>query len=144
MSKVVTRGGDTGQTHLKGRRVPKTDPTIKLLGQLDKLNVLMGVYDRRQDLQNLVYRMSGAAAGYDVPLNDMESLEREIQSHDLDLIYSKFVRPTDKLHLIRIAVREAEILAWEAGQGTVAKLLNRLSDLYFIRAAESESDYESI
>lgn len=134
MAKVVTKTGDSGTTSLKGQRVQKTHPYIKLLGHLDHLSSMIGAYDDRPDLQNLIYRMSGAVAGYDVPLNDLPAIEQEIESYDLSKIQSKFVRNKGLKHLIRTEIRKTEIAAWEAESEQVAQILNRLSDLYFILA----------
>lgn len=134
MAKVTTKKGDEGFTDLRRSRVPKTDPAIKLLGALDKLNVMIGVYSERKDHQNMIYRMSAVVAGFDVPLNDMSSIEEEIASHELSRISNNFVMPTSPLHLVRVQIREVELLAWELEQRSVARLLNRLSDLYFILA----------
>ena len=39
LSKIVTRGGDKGETSLgDGKRVAKFDPRVALLGDVDELN----------------------------------------------------------------------------------------------------------
>ena len=44
LSKIVTRGGDKGETSLgDGARIAKTDPRIHLLGEVDELNSWIGV-----------------------------------------------------------------------------------------------------
>lgn len=138
MSKVVTKIGDNGMTLLKKRLVPKTNGAIRLIGKLDSVNALIGFHDNRPDLQNMLYRMSAVVMAYDVALADLPAIEEEIQSFDLSVIKSKFVRCTHAFHIIRTAIREAEILAWEQDQVTVARHLNRLSDLYFVRAITIE------
>lgn len=44
LSKIVTKGGDQGQTSLgDGSRVPKDDPRIDVIGSVDELNAVVGV-----------------------------------------------------------------------------------------------------
>lgn len=44
MSKIYTRGGDKGQTHLVGgSRVSKADPRLEAYGDVDELNSVLGV-----------------------------------------------------------------------------------------------------
>ncbi len=44
LSKIVTRGGDKGETSLgDGTRVAKDDPRIALIGDIDELNSVIGV-----------------------------------------------------------------------------------------------------
>ncbi|MEM9705660.1 MAG: cob(I)yrinic acid a,c-diamide adenosyltransferase [Pseudomonadota bacterium] len=44
LTKITTRGGDAGQTSLgDGSRVPKTDPRIGVIGDVDELNSWVGV-----------------------------------------------------------------------------------------------------
>ncbi len=44
ITKVYTRHGDKGETHLVGgRRVPKDDPRIESYGTIDELNAVLGV-----------------------------------------------------------------------------------------------------
>lgn len=134
MAKVVTKTGDSGYTTLKGRRVPKTHISIVLLGQLDHINSMIGAYDNRPDLQDMLYRASSIAAGYEAKLDDLPAIEAEIAGYDLNQIYKKFVTPRSFLHVLRSTIRMAEISAWKAKQDNIARILNRLSDLYFIKA----------
>ncbi len=44
ITKVYTRHGDKGETHLVGgRRVPKDDPRIESYGTIDELNAILGI-----------------------------------------------------------------------------------------------------
>ena len=44
ITKVYTRHGDKGETHLVGgRRVPKDDPRIESYGTIDELNSVLGI-----------------------------------------------------------------------------------------------------
>src|SRR3954451_9355309 len=44
ITKVYTRHGDKGETHLVGgRRVPKDDPRIESYGTIDELNSILGI-----------------------------------------------------------------------------------------------------
>ena len=135
MVQVVTKTGDLGQTSIKDRRIDKTDDVIVLLGELDYINSLLGVYDNRPDHQTTLYAVMSHIAGYvDMP-PALEKVENEIRSLKYsDFIKDKFVVPRHTLHLIRASIRKAEILAWKAKFEDVARFLNRFSDLYFIRA----------
>ena len=43
LTRIYTRGGDTGETSLGGgSRVPKTDPRVEAVGEVDELNSLLG------------------------------------------------------------------------------------------------------
>src|SRR5207237_4468458 len=43
LTRIYTRGGDAGETSLgDGSRVPKTDPRVEAVGQVDELNSLVG------------------------------------------------------------------------------------------------------
>ena len=44
LTSIVTRGGDKGETSLgDGTRIPKDDPRVALLGEVDELNSWIGV-----------------------------------------------------------------------------------------------------
>jgi cob(I)alamin adenosyltransferase len=44
ITKVYTRHGDKGETHLVGgKRVPKDDPRIESYGTIDELNAVLGI-----------------------------------------------------------------------------------------------------
>src|SRR6266540_2802785 len=43
LTRIYTRGGDKGETSLgDGSRVPKTDPRVAAIGDVDELNSLVG------------------------------------------------------------------------------------------------------
>src|SRR5438132_3698691 len=43
LTRIYTRGGDAGETSLGGgSRVPKTDPRVEAVGEVDELNSLVG------------------------------------------------------------------------------------------------------
>jgi cob(I)alamin adenosyltransferase len=132
--KVVTKTGDGGKTTLYRKRVDKTSNHIKLLGELDAVVSAIGAFDNRTDLQDLIYKMMSIAAGY-LPKEDLAGIiDEEISTLNTEDIAKEFVRPSNTKHLIRVQVRRAEIAAWEAEEHSLAKALNRLSDLYFILA----------
>jgi len=52
ITKVYTRHGDKGDTHLVGgRRVPKDDPRIESYGTIDELNSILGIVRSLNDAQ---------------------------------------------------------------------------------------------
>lgn len=134
MAKVTTKTGDKGTTQMGKARVSKTSPDIKLVGGLDSLQAHISIYDDSDYLETMIYElMSSLHTGSDVSLYVAE-LEDMISEYDMSKISNEFIIPADPRHLVRTKAREVEILAWEAGRETIAVVLNRLSDLYFLKA----------
>ena len=163
LTKIYTRGGDTGETSLgDGSRVSKLDPRIAAYGATDELNAALGLVlaaDRPAEIAAVLARVQNElfdlGADLSVPLEhegrlrttqaQVDALERDCDRFNADLPDLKsFVLPAGteaaaRLHLARTICRRAEREALAAAeQLDVSPLalvyLNRLSDLLFILA----------
>jgi cob(I)alamin adenosyltransferase len=137
MARIYSRGGDRGETALRGGpRVPKDDPRIAALGELDELNAQLGLARSaaepelgallasvQRDLLALGSCLASAGEGERRPASDpkvdwgpsrLERLEREIDTRDAQLpALRRFVLPGGSpagaaLHLARTVCRRAE------------------------------------
>jgi cob(I)alamin adenosyltransferase len=164
LSRIYTRRGDSGETHLGDRsRVRKTHPRIEAYGDIDELSSQIGVAIATGDLpddyvpwlrriQNDLYDVGADLA---VPINDSQHKSRlridseyvgwiekvcdEVNS-PLKALHS-FVLPggnrgAAQLHVCRTVCRRAErhILSVDEVNPEVVRYVNRLSDLLFILA----------
>ncbi|MCL7744203.1 cob(I)yrinic acid a,c-diamide adenosyltransferase [Guyparkeria hydrothermalis] len=160
LSRVVTRSGDRGETGLAdGRRLPKQDIAIELLGELDELNARLGLLavslddepqrlDFVREQQQAVFDLGGFVAMGEMAepsqLPSIERLEAWIEAANADLPpLREFILPGGseamaRAHLARTGTRRAERLAWawcSADEGAaLATYLNRLSDAWFVFA----------
>ena len=160
LSRVVTRSGDRGETGLAdGRRLPKPDIAIELLGELDELNARLGALavaladapDRVafvREQQQAVFDLGGfvamGALAEESQLPSLETLESWIETANRDLPpLREFILPGGteamaRAHLARTGTRRAERLAWAWSDGeagvALAAYLNRLSDAWFVFA----------
>ncbi len=161
LSRIVTRTGDGGQTGLAdGSRLPKTDPCIIALGDLDELNAACGVLhallneqsdaalaDFLRDQQHALFDLGGflamGAMAETSQLPALAPLEAWIARHNADLPPLKeFILPGGSLvlaqaHVARTVARRAERGLWQlAAQNdaitAAAVYLNRLSDALFV------------
>jgi cob(I)alamin adenosyltransferase len=84
ITKVYTRHGDKGDTHLVGgRRVPKDDPRIESYGAIDELNAVLGIVRAFND------------ARADSPIVDrLDAILRQVQNELFDL-GSELATPPD-------------------------------------------------
>lgn len=164
IDKVVTRGGDKGQTSLgDGTRVPKDNLRVEAYGTVDEANAIIGVLratltdDPATDtalgrIQNDLFDVGAdlcvpGAAGDRLRLTDAPSatLEAEIATLNAALApLTSFVLPGGTLasahaHVARTITRRAERLvvalaAAETVNPAVIRYLNRLSDYLFVLA----------
>jgi cob(I)alamin adenosyltransferase len=168
LTKIYTRGGDTGQTSLgDGSRVSKLDPLVRAYGAVDELNSLVGwaqveVRDARLGrIQNELFDL-GADLSVPFAADDgklritqaaVDRLERDCDEANAGLPELRsFVLPggseaAGRLHVARATCRHAEreVLACAAERELnplALVYLNRLSDLLFIlaRAANAGGD----
>lgn len=157
LSKIVTRGGDGGETSLgDGARVAKADPRIALMGDVDELNSWVGVVLAHQPgaavrdvlagVQHDLFDLGGALCFPGAPLLS----ERHVARVDAAAAalneglapLKEFVLPGGAplvafLHVARTVCRRTERAA--AGflgrePGFALAYLNRLSDFLFIAA----------
>ncbi len=161
LTKIYTRGGDTGKTSLgDGSRVSKLDPRVAAMGDVDELNSLIGWADGLDRIQNELFDL-GADISVPFAGNEdrlriadeaIERLEQEIEAANAALPELKsFVLPggserAARLFLARAVCRRAEraVLAVPDTNPLAAVYLNRLSDLLFVlaRAANAEAGVE--
>ncbi|MDY6207175.1 MAG: cob(I)yrinic acid a,c-diamide adenosyltransferase [Prevotella sp.] len=158
MKQIYTKGGDGGETSLRGgMRVPKDHPRIEANGEIDQLNGLLGIVrsmigneDSRKELLFTVQRelmvvMSHIATpqgeSNPKPLHVVE-LTRQMETFiDSNTAPAAFVIPGDSLlgsyiHLARSQARCAERRLWtlsrkEPIEVGILVFMNRLSDYLF-------------
>lgn len=159
LNRIVTRGGDKGETSLgDGLRVSKSDPRIDLLGDVDELNSWIGVAlarapgDEVREMLTLaqhdLFDFGGALCFPGAPVLSERHVAR-IDSAAIDLNRTlaplkEFILPGGapliaELQLSRAVCRRVERRAVSffahdpIGEHAVA-YLNRLSDFLFIAA----------
>lgn len=159
LSRIVTRGGDKGETSLgDGSRVSKRDPRIVLLGEIDETNSWVGVVLAHQPgpgvaatlvgVQHDLFDLGGAVSIPGAPLlsdRHVARLDDAAAALNQDLPPLKeFILPGGApvvawLHVARTVCRRteraaAEVFAGEEAAGHALAYLNRLSDYLFIAA----------
>ena len=160
IDRVVTRGGDGGETSLgDGRRVPKDALRVEAYGEVDEANAALGMLRLHCEgeadamlarIQNDLFDVGAdlcvpGAAGERLRLGDGPSLrlEAEVAAMNADLPALKsFVLPggtpgAAQAHVARTLVRRAErrVVALshvEEVNPAVVRFLNRLSDHLFV------------
>ncbi|MEO0399923.1 MAG: cob(I)yrinic acid a,c-diamide adenosyltransferase [Pseudomonadota bacterium] len=163
LTKIVTKGGDGGQTSLgDGARVPKTDPRIALLGDVDELNSWIGVVlshapgevvrSTLEGVQHDLFDLGGALCFPGAPALSERHIARlddavTVLNAELSPL-KEFVLPGGAslvawLHVARTVCRRVErgAAAFAASAPECAAglaYLNRLSDFLFV-AARSEA-----
>jgi cob(I)alamin adenosyltransferase len=161
IDRVVTRGGDGGETSLgDGQRVPKDSARIEAMGAVDEANAAIGLLrthtrDRPAEdamLARIQNDLFDLGADLCVPGNStdrlrltaapVQRLEAEIEAMNAALQpLSSFVLPGGSdaaayAHLARVAVRSAErrVVPVEPLNPAIRQYLNRLSDELFVLA----------
>ncbi len=162
IDRVVTRGGDAGETSLgDGARLRKDAPRIEAIGAVDEANAALGVLrlhtrgDPARDaalarIQNDLFDLGAdlcvpGEAGDRLRLTEAPSarLEAEVTAMNAGLPpLTSFVLPGGTpaaayAHLARTAARRAErsvarVAAEEAINPAILRYLNRLSDHLFV------------
>ncbi len=159
LTKIVTRGGDRGETSLAdGTRLAKADPRIALIGDVDELNSWVGVVIAHLDkgaladlltgVQHDLFDLGGALSFPDAPVlseGHLARLDEAAAALNEGLPPLKeFILPGGApvvafCHIARTVCRRAERAmaafhqtAPEAATGL--QYLNRLSDVLFIAA----------
>ena len=163
LTKIYTRGGDTGETSLgDGSRVSKLDGRIEAFGAVDELNSALGLVlagDLPDELRGVIGRVQNelfdvgadlsVPAGVDgrlrVEQSMVDRLEQDCDRFNAELPELRsFVLPggteaAARLHVARTLCRRAERDVLRAAAKhelgpLVAVYLNRLSDLLFVLA----------
>ncbi|MFB6132835.1 MAG: cob(I)yrinic acid a,c-diamide adenosyltransferase [Halanaeroarchaeum sp.] len=158
---LYTGRGDEGFTDLAdGSRLPKTDPRIEAIGNVDELNALLGtirptgyedVDERLVAVQNQLHVVQADLAGAAEEENDgprvtgdhVERLETWIDEAEAEVgTLQRFIIPSGgtagaRLHHARAVCRRAERRTVAAAEArpvseTVTAYLNRLSDALFV------------
>jgi len=169
IDRVVTRGGDGGETSLgDGTRVGKGSAIIEAIGSVDELNAVIGVVracleagDGQQAVLSWL-QSSLFDLGADLCMPEdgkrpvrlgagaVQRLEREIEAlRAAQPALTSFVLPGGTMaaaqaHLMRTVARRAErrVIAcgrW-AGPSVAVRFLNRLSDYGFVLARHLNED----
>lgn len=163
IDRVVTRGGDGGETSLgDGRRVRKSDLRVDAYGTVDEVNAVIGVLRLHVTageqaaalgrVQNDLFDVGAdlcvpGEAGDRLRLTDAPSADLEAQVAAMNVALpplSSFVLPGGAFaaahaHVARTVTRRAERLvvalaAAETVNPAVVRYLNRLSDYLFVLA----------
>lgn len=157
LSKIVTRGGDKGETSLgDGARVAKSDPRVALMGDVDELNAWIGVVLSHQPgegvravldgVQHDLFDLGGALCFPGAPLlSERHAARIDAAAAALNeglTPLKEFVLPGGAplvafLHVARTVCRRAERAAVAflgSEPGFAIAYLNRLSDYLFIAA----------
>ena len=160
LTRIYTRGGDQGETSLgDGSRVPKTDPLVVAMGDVDELNSLVGWADAGLErIQNELFDLGAdlsvpyaeADGKLRVTQESVDRLEADIDAANAGLEPLKsFVLPggtelAARLFLARAVCRRAEraVLAAPNANPLAAVYLNRLSDLLFVLARAANAGGE--
>ena len=161
IDRVVTRGGDRGETALgNGARVPKDCARIEVLGALDEANATLGLLRGSLPagrnatfiawLQGLLFDIGGAVCMPTIPpravphaVQAVSAMEAEVERLRADIPpLRSFILPggtpaAAHAHLARTVVRRAErrlaTLAREESLGAdMPACMNRLSDYLFV------------
>ncbi|MDR2925703.1 MAG: cob(I)yrinic acid a,c-diamide adenosyltransferase [Azoarcus sp.] len=171
ITKIYTRTGDAGQTGLgDGRRVAKSDPRIRAIGEIDETNAALGVLlaeelpdDMRALLTDVQHDMFDLGGEICIPgmcrmtAQHVERLEKAIDAYNADLPPLKnFILPGGSraaalAHHARAICRRAErtlvaLAQAETVNDGARQYLNRLSDLLFVlgRALNRVAGYEDV
>lgn len=159
LNRIVTRGGDKGETSLgDGSRVSKTDPRVALLGDIDELNASVGVVLAHAPgpevsatlrlAQHDLFDFGGALCFPGAPvLKEAHVARIDAAAAALNAglpPLKEFVLPGGSpllasLHVARTLCRRVErnavaFFAEQAGGEHAIAYLNRLSDYLFIAA----------
>lgn len=170
IDRVVTRGGDGGQTSLgDGSRLAKDAPRVAALGEVDEANAAVGLLRcavaaapatdaMLARIQNDLFDLGAdlSVPGRDsarlrLPVEAVARLEAEIAALNAGLTpLTSFVLPAGteaaaRAHLARAVVRRAEravvrLAAAEPVNPALLRYLNRLSDHLFVLARACNAD----
>ena len=159
LSSIYTKTGDDGTTGLaNGERIDKSSLRIKVMGDIDELNSLIGVLeavglpdDISGYLLNIQHRLFDIGGEMAVPGNAVinpdcvKRLEELIDTYNKDLpALKEFILPGGSMagsicHLARSVCRRAERHLVEMSRAEyinpeTLQYINRLSDLLFVLA----------
>jgi len=159
LSKIYTRTGDNGSTGLSnGQRVSKSDMRIVVIGDVDELNIAIGIVlaggldnssrDILTSVQHHLFNLGGALSMPGHSLLDqlhIQWLENQLDALNQPLgPLQDFILPGGSMeaahcHLARTVCRRAErslvaLNEQESVPSVLLQYLNRLSDMLFVLA----------
>lgn len=160
LTKIYTRKGDKGLTHFGGKRLPKDDLHIEIIGTLDELNSMIGFArtfaTKNEEIESLLHRIQNqlfdfggelhAPQHQKITAESVKELENYLDKWNNTLPPLKeFLLPGGNskaaaLHVARAVCRRAERnLVHLHHQDNLQNpqmlcYLNRLSDLLFVVA----------
>lgn len=159
LTQIATRTGDDGTTGLgDNTRVPKHNPRVAAMGDVDELNSHIGLLlcERLPDevrallveVQHQLFNLGGELSipGYElIKPEALAVLDEALATHNARLPrLQEFILPAGtrgaaQAHVCRTVARRAERSVVALGQGealndTPRRYLNRLSDLMFVLA----------
>lgn len=158
LTRISTRTGDDGTTGLgDGRRVPKDDPRIEVLGDLDELNCILGVVrsfrtalelPELELIQQTLFELGAEIAvpgASRIQATHITTLDETLERHNASLPPLKeFLLPggtsaSAHCHLARAVCRRLErelvrLSRQSTVRGECLAYINRLSDVLFVLA----------
>jgi cob(I)alamin adenosyltransferase len=171
VSKIYTKKGDLGRSSLMYTRdIPKNNSVFEALGNIDELNSFLGLMLAKVnvksplllELSHVLFDLGGIIAVEKITEDDTMYIESVILSieEEIDNFMSQleplknFILPGGSeavalIHVCRSCARRAERSVWAFSDtySIIGKLLNRLSDYFFVLSryqAKSEGVKEVI
>lgn len=172
IDRIVTRGGDGGQTSLgDGTRVSKASDRIEAMGTVDELNAHLGVLcchmtqdtrtaglgDEVRQIQSCLFDLGADLCMPDPDRSPSLTLQacawlevrlEDLRQHQQEL--RSFVLPggspvAAQAHLARTVARRAErrVAVLEQPPAEALRFLNRLSDYFFVLARHANNHGET-
>lgn len=158
LTKIYTRKGDTGETHLGEKRLPKDDALVEAVGTVDELNAVLGLLLAHKithkaieacllRIQNELFDLGGELhlpKHKAMTAEKVAYLEEALDSwNDTLPPLKEFVLPGGNLpaatcHLARTVCRRAERTLVHLNRQTplanpdILRYINRLSDVLFV------------
>jgi cob(I)alamin adenosyltransferase len=160
LTKIYTRQGDTGQTTLGEKRIPKDDLLVEAAGTLDELNSTIGfvlalqvqtkeIVEALTQIQHDLFDMGGELHVPKHRVINAEKVSRLEQHLDAwnatlpplkEFLLPRGNPPSAACHVARTVCRRAERCMVKLHRQTplsnleILRYLNRLSDLLFVAA----------
>ena len=111
---ITTKGGDKRFTDMKGGRIKKNSPYIKLMGKMDTLQSAVGAYGAGTpsctDIQAFLYRVMAQLYNLEIDEDYIKTTVRKWTRFTKTVQFGGgFVIPRSPLHLARTFARETEI-----------------------------------
>lgn len=147
---VVTKTGDKGKTGVYGKRLPKDDELIELIGEFDELSAVIGVAKLEkigEKINKDLYWIMGYLSGFNKAIDltkDIEMMEIDIKRMEKPI--DKFLTPGEGMDIMinwaRAVCRRVErrlVKYNKTDQNLDHNILiyvNRLSDYLFILSRE--------